>query len=69
MLESKIDQDGSIVISRNKMSLLRIEEFPDPSHPGHHLFLTPLNKAIISESPTDCTPGYNIIPWTHELLR
>lgn len=73
MLESIITYDKSgtptLTIKAKGELVLRIEIFPDKSHPGIHLFLTPLGKAVISESPSDCRAVFGACHWTHELLR
>lgn len=63
MLEARQSSDGEIIISRDGIDLLKVEEFLDKSHHGHHLFLSPLSKAVIMASE----PKYEL-PWSHELL-
>ena len=65
MIDAKIVKDSygdALIITRNGVEILRIEEFQDESHKGDHLFFIPLNNASICESE-------EYMPWTHELLR
>ena len=64
MLKAILSEDKeSVFIERNGVRILEINEFPDESHTGDHLFLIPLSKSNIVET------DYEEADWTHELLR